>query len=241
MGTELLKVRSMPTPFWCAFALGLCFLGGIAAAIAWGTGDENTVLDVAVSLPTWVASVVFGVWVAGVEFGQDTMRRALAADPRRLWLVASKLATVVLVVTVVTVLLTLFGAFLFDLAGSGHDSSIDMDLALRNGAASVLGNLVVAAVGLSLTLLTRSMAGGLTITLVFFFVLDTALSFIPKVGDYTLGSVTSDVEAAIQGSGETAFGDSTNLDPALAVLALVVWLVVLIGAAAIRTQRSDIK
>jgi len=241
MRTEFLKVRSLPTPLWTGLALLLCFVGGLAASVIWGVGEDNASLEVAVNFPLWIASMVLGVWIAGVEFGQNTMRRVLAADPRRIHLIFSKLAVVLLIIVAATVALDLVGALLYGLAGSGHTYSIDSELALRSGAATVLSNLIAAAVGMSLTLLTRSMAGGLTITLVFFFVLDSVLSLIPKVGHYTLGAASGDLTVAISGSTNGNFGEAANLHPATAALVTVAWIVLLFGAGAYRTLQTDVK
>lgn len=241
MRSELLKVRSMPTPRWTLIALLVCLALGIGASVAWGVGEDAVALDLAVSFPTFVGSLVFGVWMAGVEFGQDTLRRTLAADPGRLRMVFSKLAVALIVIVVTTVGLMVAGGVLFDLAGSSHPESIDPGQAARMIASTLLSNLIVAVIGMGLTLLTRSMAGGLTITLIFFFVLDTALSFAPKVGDYSLGTVTGDLDSAIRGTDEVAFGGSTTHEPAIAALLTFAWLAVLFGAGIMRTLRSDVK
>ncbi len=241
MRTELIKVRSLPTPRWTAFALLLCFVAGAAGTAAWGVGEDNLSLGMAVNFPLWVASLVFGVWMVGVEFGQDTMRRALAADPRRLRLIFTKLGVVVAVVTIATVLLNFFGAWIYDLAGAGHEYPVDGELALKSAVAALVGNLVAAIIGMGLTLATRSMAGGLTITLVFIFVLDSALSFIPKAGDYTLGSASGDLAVAISGSADANFGEAATLGPAVAALVTAAWIVAVFGAGIARTLKTDVK
>lgn len=241
MRSEFLKVRALPTPRWTVVTLLVCLLLGVAGAVQWGVGEEAEVLDLAVMFPAWIASLVFGVWIAGLEFGQGTLRRALSADPGRLRLILAKLAVVVICITAVTVVLTVVGALLFQLAGSGHASSLDPGQVGRSLAAAVVSNLVVAVVGMSLTLLTRSMAGGLTISFVFFFVLDTALSFAPKVGDYSLGTVSGDLESAILDSQEGAFGQAMTHSPEVAALLTVVWTAALFAAGAVRTIHADVK
>ena len=52
MRAEFLKIRSLPTPFWTGVAVLVCFLGGIAATVAWGIGADNAVLDIAIGMPT---------------------------------------------------------------------------------------------------------------------------------------------------------------------------------------------
>lgn len=241
MWSEFLKIRSLPTPRWTALAVALSLLAGVAISIIWGVGDENAVLEGTVNLPLWIASLIFGVWIFGVEFGQNTLRRTLAADPRRFRLILTKLVAVVLVVTAATVLLNLLGAVLFELAGSEHKYSIDTDLAVRAASAALLSNLVAAVVGMSLTMLTRSMVGGVAITLVFLLFIDTGLAFIPVVGEYTLNAAASDLDAAIRGDGETMFGGEANLDAAVAALVLTAWVAALFAIGTVRTLRSEVK
>lgn len=241
MRTELIKVRSLPTPRWTALALLFCFLAGIAGTIAWGVGRDNDSLEVAVNFPLWIAALVFGVWIVGVEFGQDTMRRALAADPRRMRLILSKLGVALAIVAAATILLNAVGAWIYDLAGSTSDSSINYELAYRSCVSNLVSNVVVVLVGMGLTLATRSMAGGLTITLVFLFVLDGALSFIPKVGDYTLGGASGDLAVAISGNADSNFGEAATLEPVIAALVTAAWILVIFGAGVYRTLESDVK
>lgn len=241
MRAEFLKIRSMPTPLWTAVALLACFVGGIVATIVWGIGDENAVLDVAIGVPTMIGSLVLGSWLAGVEFGQNTLRRVLSADPRRTRLVLVKLVTLLLVVIGVTTLLMLVGYLLFQLTGSGHPAEMDTDLAWRILLACLVTNVTYATAALGLTLLTRSMAGGMTITFVFFFVLDGLLSLIPKVGDYTIGIAQTDVDLAIRQQSEGIFETTTTNDTGIAVIVLAGWLVAFTIAGIMRTRLTEVK
>ena len=78
---ELAKVRSMPTPFWCLLAVVVCALLGVAAIWQWGLGADLAGDRLALGFPLAIASIVFGVWIFGVEYGQNTLRRTLSADP----------------------------------------------------------------------------------------------------------------------------------------------------------------
>src|SRR5690606_14381010 len=153
--------------------------------------------------------------------GQNTLRRVLSADPRRTRLVLVKLATLMIVVVGVTVLLMVAGAVLYSLAGSGHETSLDSELSLRIAAAVLVTNVSYGLSAFALTLLTRSMAGGLTITFVFFFVIDGLLSLIPKVGDYTIGIALIDIDLAIRQQSEGIFDETATHDPSIAVIVLI--------------------
>lgn len=241
MKAELLKIRSMPTPLWTGVAMLVCFVGGIVGSIVWGVGQDDAVLDIAIGVPTMIGSLILGSWLAGVEFGQNTLRRVLSADPRRVRLVMVKLATVLIVVVAATTLLMAVGMVIFPLAGSGHETSLDYEMAFKILAACLVTNLTYATAALALTLLTRSMAGGMTITFVFFFVLDGLLSLIPKVGDYTIGIAQTDIDLAIRGQAEGIFETTTTNDTGIAVVTLLGWLVVFTVAGIVRTLKTEVK
>lgn len=241
MRAEFLKIRSMPTPMWTGIALLACFVGGIAATIVWGIGEDNAVLDIAIGVPTMIGSLVLGSWLAGVEFGQNTLRRVLSADPRRVHLVLVKLATLLIVVISVTVVLMLAGVIIYSVTGSGHEAGMSTDMALRIAAASLVTNVTYAVSALSLTLLTRSMAGGMTITFVFFFVIDGLLSLIPKVGDYTIGIAQTDIDLSIRQQSEGIFETTATNETTVAVIVLIGWLAIFTVAGIIRTTRTEVK
>ena len=241
MRAEFLKLRSMPTPLWTGIAMLVCFLGGIVATFIWGIGEDNAVLEIAIGVPTMIGSLIIGSWLAGVEFGQNTLRRVLSADPRRTRLVLVKLATLLIVVVGVTVVLMVAGFLLYQLTGSGHPAGMDTELAIRALAACLVTNVTYAVTALALTLLTRSMAGGMTITFVFFFVLDGLLSLIPKVGDYTIGVAQTDIDLAIREQSEGVFETTTTNSSEVAVIVLVGWLIAFTIAGIMRTRLTEVK
>jgi ABC-type transport system involved in multi-copper enzyme maturation permease subunit len=236
---ELLKVRSMPTPLWCLVAVSICALFGLAAVWEWGLGSELVAFDLAVGFPLAIASVVFGAWVFGVEYGQNTLRRTLTADPRRFLLFISKFVVALLLVGLVTVAIHLVALPLYDLAADRHDQSIAFSEFRDVVLGSLITNVVYVVVGGSLVLLTASMAGGVTAALVFVFVVDTVLAVVPDVGEYSLGVALGDILLAIRPSQEF-FGSSVHSTSA-AVAILAAWLLVLAGIGWLRLWRSDVK
>ncbi len=238
---ELAKVRSMPTPAWCLAAVVVCGLLGVAATYQWGLGPDLQAIELSLGFPLAIASIVFGVWIFGVEYGQDTLRRALSADPRRFRLVISKLAAVLVLVALATVLIHLAFFALFDLAADRHGESLQFaeyrDLVLGG----LLSNLVYAIVGGSVALITASMAGGVTVALIFVFIIDLFLGAIPKVGDFSFGFALADVVIGIRGTdsgiGEFDSGHTT----AQAVGILAAWVFGLAGLGWLRFWRSDVK
>lgn len=241
MRAEFVKVRSMPTPFWCAFAALVFFLGGIAGCVIWGIGQESAALDLGIGIPTSIIAIVFGVWLFGVEYGQNTLRRTLTADPRRMRLIISKLIVLLVIIALVTVLLHLLAFVLYNLAASGHDGSLSAETVFRYGASSLLENVVNGIVGMAFALITASMAGGMTIALVFIFILDGIISIIPRVGDYTLGLAVVDISNSILGFSGEFFGETIGRSWEVATLIMIAWLLLLMALGALRFVRSDVK
>lgn len=75
MTAELLKLRCLPTPRWTLAAVLATFVITLVIAAIVGPGDGGTALLLGVGLPTQVASIVIGAWMAGVEYGQGTKAR----------------------------------------------------------------------------------------------------------------------------------------------------------------------
>jgi ABC-2 type transport system permease protein len=236
---ELLKVRSMPTPFWCLVIVSVCALLGLAAVWEWGIDPELATFDIAIGFPLAIASIVFGAWVFGVEYGQNTLRRTLTADPRRLRLFFSKFVVGMLLVALVTVAVHLIALPFYDLAADRHGESIALADFRDVVLSSLIGNLVYVVVGGALVLVTASMAGGVTAALTFIFVVDNVLAVVPDVGDYSLGVALGDILLAVRPS-QDMFGTSVH-STAVAVAILAAWLAVVAGLGWLRLWRSDVK
>ncbi|MBN8868567.1 MAG: hypothetical protein J0H66_01640 [Solirubrobacterales bacterium] len=237
MRSELIKIRALPTPRWLLFSMGIFLILGIAASVIWGVGEDGIVIDLAIGFPAIVCSLLFGTWVFGLEFGQNTLRRVVAARPSRIALIGNKVAAMALTLTAATVVVLLLGILLFGLAGMGHERSFDLDDVTRAGLSIIVANLIYGITAMSLTMLTRSMAGGVTVSLVMFFVVNFGLVFVPVVGDYTLGVVMIDVTDSIRGIDG---GETTN-PLGISLLVLCGWLALFFAAGAYRTVRQEVR
>jgi ABC-2 type transport system permease protein len=236
MSAEFRKLVSLPTPRWTALiVLGCGLLAAVIVYFAGDGGDPEGVLGAAVGLPSWIASIVIGAWMIGVEFGQRTMRRSLSADPRRVRLVISKIAVMLGFILVLTVVAYLFCAALLALVGS----PVDLDIAGKLIAAGLIQNVVYALVSFFIALLLRSMAAGMTVALAFAFVIDLALSAIPKYGDYSLSMAVTEIYSAIAGNELGGAVDDPNV--LRGVLVTLAWLAVLGLASGLRFLRTDVE
>ena len=231
MTVEMLKMRTLPTPRWTIIgALAVLVLTIVIAAFT-GVGDD-VATGLGADLPTAVAAVIIGVWIVGVEYGQRAMHRTLTADPRRGRVFLSKLGAALLVTAVLTVVVYGIAAAALPPIASAHDEDLGVGEVLRMGVAALTSNLPTAAIGVGVGFITRSMAGGITIALVFIFVVDSALSAIPHVGDYAFQAASIDVWEAV-------LGRDGDHDIARAVAVMVVWVAAFLVAGFWRCTKSD--
>ncbi len=239
MSAELRKLFSLPTPRWTAVAVFACMMIGVVIVFFTGSGSEpGGAVAVSMAIPLWIASIVIGAWMIGLEYGQKTMRRTLSADPSRLRLLACKLVVVCGYVLVLTAVITVLGGILFSLAASHGGGSIPFSGTLKVSAGGLAQSLVYACVGFFLALMTRSMAGGMTVALAFAFIIDTALSAIPAVGDYSLSFATTEIYGAIAGASIAGLDGEPELLKGIALVAA--WLVVFGLASGLRFVRTDV-
>lgn len=241
MRAEMLKVRSMPTPLWCLIAVLVCFVLGLAGTLAWGPGEDSGVIDIAIGIPTFISSIVFAVWMFGVEHGQNTLRQSLTADPRRGHLILVKFMTMLFWVILITALLFLLAYPLYELASHGHDESLQFENVARYGLAAVISNAAWATVGFAFAMITASMAGGITMTLVFIFVIDSVIDAISQISDYAMGPALTGLTDNIAGYESDIFGDQVVGAGATEVVIVVAWLAGLMILGILRFRNSEIK
>ena len=235
MGAELHKLRYLPTPRWTLIVcLGFAVMGAVVALFD-GSMSKSTYVDAAeviTGIGTVIGSIVLGVWIAGVEYGQNTMRRVLSSDPRRGRLFATKVLFAVGAALALTVIVWALSTLLLLLAASANGAPSPGGDILEVSAQSLIANPIYAAVGCAVAILARSMAGGMTAMLALVFVLDTALTALP-VGDISLGSALREIGRAIE-------GESGDEDVGHAVRVSLAWLVVMLTAAWARFTRTDV-
>jgi ABC-2 type transport system permease protein len=239
MRPELRKMVFLPMLRWSAIGVVAAVVVAATAVALTGAGEEDLAPVFGLALPTWLASIVVGVWLVGLEYGQKTMRRTLSRNPNRLKLVVTKAALGVLAATLLTVLATVVAVPLLTVASAGHELKVTATEVLRSGLGSLANNVVVVVMALSLALLTRSMAGGLAVALGFFFVIDTVLTAIPVVGDYMFSAVAGEVFSELS---RDSFGEGIDgVGIALAVALTLVWAAAFLAAGVARFVCSDVE
>ena len=235
MAPELEKLRSLPTPRWTlAVVVGLVALAFVAMLFA-GSDQRSDYVDAAegmAGLGSVIGSIVIGVWVAGVEYGQNTIRRALAADPRRERLLTAKLTLAIGSALALTLAAWVTAVVLLPVAASLKGAPSPTGDIVSSAAGSLVVNPIYAAIGCAIATLTRSMAGGMTVMLALVFVLDSIISALP-IGDISLGSALNDISNAIE-------GEKGDHEVGRGLLVAAAWVVALLGSAWARFTRTDV-
>ena len=238
MKTELLKIRSLPTPR--NTALGVVSAVVLACVITLIVGPDqgsnawHKAPDTAGKITVVIGAMVLGAWLIGLEFASNTMRLAATAQPDRVRLIFSKLAaTKLLLVTYVLITLGITfaaSALMANIGASRFDTSSNLRAYGGYAATAVLWGLLA----FGFALLLQSYTGGVVAALVLSLGLDPALKLIPTVGDYTYGS-------ALQSIQNLCSGDPADLQLWQAILTAAGWLLVIIGLASVRFVKRDLK
>jgi ABC-2 type transport system permease protein len=238
MNAELLKLRYLPTPRWTAafVAAVVVIVGVVLLAVAPTDPDKYvSIPNTTIGLTTAIAAMVFGVWLATLEFSAGTLQRTLTAEPDRNRVLAHKLLVVVVVAAIGGLLVAASAGGLAHLAANRAGIEIDdSDL-----AGQLFGSVPVwmasAVIGFGFGLLARSPGGGIAVSLVFVLAFDGIISFIPGVQDYTYGQLTADLTNTIGGTGETQNG------LAVAIVGTVAWCALIVAPGWVRFLRGDLK
>ncbi|MEI6446317.1 MAG: ABC transporter permease [Actinomycetes bacterium] len=238
--SELLKIRSLPTPrtalvFVLAAILAACVIVGLVApegnAVEW----YHRAPDFAVNLVGTIAAMVLGAWVIGLEFSSKTVRLAATVQPARSRLIVTKFLVALGLLTAFAVAVTAV-AYLAQLAmcsigGIDFPSREALDSAVAYTLLSIFWGMFA----FGLVLLLRSYTAGLIVSIVLAIGIDNALQLIPKVGKYTFGSATGSVANSITGDNEA------TLTIGIAVLATLTWIAVVNLAGSVRFSTTDLK
>lgn len=238
MSAELIKLRSLPTPRWLAGVAVAFTLLGLVATLRWGPGPDLIAVELSVAFPTSVLAVLFGAWLFGVEFGQGTISWCLTGDPRRGRLVLRKLIFGLVVVGLFTALVYLVAFTFFDLASRQHAGPIGSREYLDIAISSVLANLAFMVIGMAFSLITASMGGGITLALIFLFVLSTAISAVPGLSDWSFLAGLADLEAGL-GLDDSGIGGDGPVGRAAAIF--VGWPLLLMLVGWLRFRRSEVR
>ncbi len=224
-GPEVAKARYLPLPRWTAAVVMAAAVITGAALIIFTPKNPDSYLSIsstALDQVLDIAALVFGVWVAALEFGSGTLQRTLTAEPDRNRVLTAKLGLVLVGVAVLAAGAAATVGGLTHFAITRADAPVAASHLARAVFAAVPDGVFSAAIGFGFGLIARSMGGGITFSLVFLFVLSGVLSFIPGLRNISYGQASSDLISGIANHGRAVHS------PGLAVLIMLIWTVVVV-------------
>lgn len=251
LAAERTKLTSVPANGW--LALGTVV---VAAATAYGLGlfvrsdDGRSGSWVVVSgfVLAQLGLVVLGALVGTAEHTTGTARTTYTAVPRRLPVLAGQ-AVVTAAVAAVTAALALGASWLVTVPVRGGDAP-DLDLAVPGTVRVLVAYVVVGAgvalLGLALGALLRRPADAVVTGVVLVYFLDTVLRANPGRFTDTVGALLPSAgRRLLEDDAALAALDAVTRGPQLGVwgggVVLGVWVVAVLGAAAYRLARHDVR
>ena len=238
MTAEFLKVWYLPFPRWTALALAVVVVAFGAGLYLTSPSDPFWYVDTpgsTIGLVARVATLVFGVWLATLDFASGTAQRTFVAEPSRSRVLATKFLIVLIVAALVGVAVAAATSGLSDLAARHAEVAIDDNDLAAATYGQVPSIITAAAIGFGLGLLSRSLAAGIALGIVFLLVLDGIISLIPGFEDYTYGLLVQDLA-----NGITGVGDTTN-SLGVAIVGVLAWVLVILIPGWVRVLRTDLK
>jgi len=236
IGFELRRIVGRSGSFFGAMAVALV----VAVLAAWlGPSDAQTGLVWAsvIGIPLVFGGTVVSALEGSYDLSEGTMRYLVLTGVPRWKLVAIRVPAVLIAVLLISIPAVLVGTFAMLRAGEGASEIVH-----GLGSAwtvALCWALVAMAVGTAL----RSNGAGIAVALVFYLAANIITAVVRSevsedVGDYLLPNVVSAVArfGSVPGPEVT---DPSALPFASALVALVVWLVVIVGLAAVRVERDE--
>jgi ABC-2 type transport system permease protein len=238
MRAEITKARYLPLPRWTLVLV-------MAAAVITGTAlivfrprNPDNYLDIsstALQQVLDIAVLVFGVWVAALEFGSGTLQRTLTAEPERNRVLLSKITLVLVAAAAVGAAAAATVGGLTHLAVIRAGAPVSAGALARAVFAVVPDAVLAAVIGFGFGLLARSMGGGITFALAFLYVISGVLSFVPGLKKVAYGQASTDLVSGIANRGITVH----NIGIALSIM--LVWAVVIVVPGWLLFLRADQK
>jgi ABC-2 type transport system permease protein len=250
IASEFLKIRTVRSSYALLATVGAMMALGVVMVIGMTVDFDSSSVEEQAHFAGADASVIvipftqfclaaFGALAVTSEFGTGMIRPSLVAVPRRRAIVAGKVV-VVGGLTLAVGQLVAFGSYLVSsLIAGGHPAPLWPWKSTSDAMVAVLSNglsiMVIGLVGLGVGLIVRSTAGALITIVALLLVLPVVAFFVPKPWDERVASVMLP-NLAPQVSGTAGVG---LLSPTGALVVMVTYVVVALGAGALALSRRD--
>lgn len=246
-GTRLASVRST---VWTALATVVAAASvalGLGLFVRTGDGTSGTALVVSGAVVAQLGALVLGVLAGTADYTWGTATTTYTAVPRRLPALAAQ-ALVVVAAALVVAALALTASILVT-AAQRDTAGLPLDLAEAGSWRPLAGFTVyivcVALLGLGAGSLLRHPAAALVSGIGLLLVLDSVLAANPgRICDTVRSLLPGVGTRLLQDDAQVAATEAASLGPNLGVggatLVLLGWVLVVLLAAAVRLQRSDV-
>lgn len=235
---EIYKITAHRTPRVCAAVLLIGVLIPSVVLVWYTPADPaayTTNFTDSYDVFSIMLGIVFGGWLLGTEFRQDTVKRLLSSEPRRMRALATKGLVGAGALSTVLAAIGTIGWVAARIVGSMNDVTVPWQG--RVLLASALTSLVASATAYSLSAITRSDAFAMVGTLSLILLIEPLLSEVPGIGRYTLGSALDHLGQSISGQ---QLLPTVELSTGMALLVLATWLSTLIQLGATLFARRDV-
>lgn len=238
---ELYKLRTHRTP-WASLAVLLLGVVAPAAVMLFYTpGDPSAYAETysaVFQLLGPIVAIAFGGWLLGTEFRQDTAKRMLVTESRRIKALTVKAVTGLVALAGALSLTAGVGWAAARVVGSMNDYAVPFEG--RTLLAAGLFALGAALVSFALSAITRSDSFAMVGTLTLVLILDPLLGLIPRVGKYTFGGALSTLTDKVANTADGALLDPSALTTGQAAIALGVWFAAFLGTGGYLFAKRDL-
>ncbi len=194
-------------------------------------------------------AVIFGAAIAGSEWTWGTLKNAVARGQSRSYYTLVSFASIALAIAIglvltfaIGVVAAVVGANLAGVSTAGLTDSATLARLPEQFARGWLAITMEGAIGFTVATLARSQLAGIGAGIGLYFASNFAVIFLPDIVKYLPFSVATASVATGAASGADVGGGfrGAALDPNLALVLVVVWLVCALAVAALFTERAEI-
>jgi ABC-type transport system involved in multi-copper enzyme maturation permease subunit len=237
---ELYKIATHRVPRVCLFVMLVGIVGPSLALLFYTpktpSAYATSFRHVYEILPSVVA-IAFGGWILGTEYRQDTMKRMLTTEPRRLRTLGAKATAGSVVLAAALGAVAVFGWLAARIVGAANDYTVAWPgRQFLPGALFALG---AATLAFAFSSILRSDAMAMVAALALVLILDPLLGMIPRVGRFTFAGALETLTSRAGGSAGGLF-DTSLLTNAQAWVTLVGWLALFLGTAGHLFRTRDV-
>lgn len=245
--SEVLKIRSTQVWMWMALlAIGFTALGTIGPVVdAVHAHQRGTPVDYynvfTQSQSGAIALLVLGLLGLTTEFRHKTITPTLLATPNRWLLLAGKAASYGIFAIIYAIICVVVNFVMAMIWLSAENVPLEFGHGIPGGVLKVFLSLVLTGLfGLGLGALIRNQAAAMVFGIVYFFILDTLLNFVPWIRKgyaYTPGGSIRAFTS--NGHVQNMPGDVHLLAPVVGGLVFLLWtLVLLLAGGRVSLQRD---